>query len=389
MIRSYLTGLLTLLTSGLSSAQTNYLIPYRDGNKWGYCDTAMHMILPAKYDTADRFFSGYAEVRTGARHQLIDKTGKVLFSGDFSIAYPTIEYPYGTIVILGKDGKYGLGDISDGFMLLPPIFRHIGLFGSAAIVEDDKGIYGLYSVKTRWWILPRHYQQIFFDIDHFIVQNGRHTEYYAVSDNGRITRLPPPPKKKENPSPKPPLRNGPPPQEVIIDETTTTAPVDKSPKVMIKEGKTGMISFEGRVLIPFVYDEIKSTYNSRSDSIYIVKKDGKWGLTQYDKVLLPCVYDEVARYDFNKDGFYLKQGKKQGFYVYSDPKKLYRHVIPCKYDWLDGQLTWVQPADVNRDVRYGSEPKDPFFILGVHYNYTHNGWTHGFVDLNGHEFFKD
>ena len=106
---------IVVLSFHLSFAQTDYLIPYRDGNKWGFCDTLSRIVIPVQFDNASRFFAGYAQVKIGTQNALIDRRGKVLLKGDFNIETPLGKHTHTNITI---NNKIGLADVATGKIIL-------------------------------------------------------------------------------------------------------------------------------------------------------------------------------------------------------------------------------------------------------------------------------
>jgi len=51
---------LALLSPSLPAQEPPEFIPYRQGNKWGYCNNQKQMVIPVKYDWADNFSDGLA-----------------------------------------------------------------------------------------------------------------------------------------------------------------------------------------------------------------------------------------------------------------------------------------------------------------------------------------
>ena len=56
------------------------LIPYRKGDKWGYCDKNKKIVLPCKYDDAKIFSEGLAAVKKDKMWGYINKKGKEIIS---------------------------------------------------------------------------------------------------------------------------------------------------------------------------------------------------------------------------------------------------------------------------------------------------------------------
>ena len=61
----------------LASCQQNQeLIPYRKGDKWGFCTPDKKVVIQPKYDDALPFHEGLARVELNGKYGIIDKTGK-------------------------------------------------------------------------------------------------------------------------------------------------------------------------------------------------------------------------------------------------------------------------------------------------------------------------
>ncbi len=424
MRKTYPFLILALIYTVHSFAQTDYLIPFRDGNKWGYCDTLGRMVIPTKFDEAVRFFYGYAHVRIGKENAIIDKTGKIKLKGDFSI-----DNPYDGFASITTKNKVGLANIDNGKILLAPIYSSLGRNGDLAVLKDSNDRQGLYHISRRKWLLPLKYEAIDIIDSVLTVTDKQKKVYYTITKTGSLINK----GLQKNPSELHdsmkevladtsaeivtyealvPVNVFSPPYkslftrdgkvgyyyEIIQDnkiiKTDTISAIydsvgwvgyNASLLLAKKDGKMGMIALDGTIKIPFLYDEILATEKSGIDSIYLVKQNGQWGLVQFGKVLLLCKYDKIERYSLNSDGLYLMQNNKQGFYVYSDEKKVYNVLIPCKYVFFEPQLYWISLPDTNTGIQYDTAPKNPFFLLGV----VTPPWKRGFIDLKGNEFFRD
>ena len=59
------------------------LIPYRQGNLWGYADPDKQLVIKPEYDEANPFYEGYASVKKGEKYGYINKAGKVVIPFKF------------------------------------------------------------------------------------------------------------------------------------------------------------------------------------------------------------------------------------------------------------------------------------------------------------------
>jgi len=70
----FLISIMGLLWAACLHAQE--LIPYRKGDKWGFCTPDKKIVITPKYDDAGGFIEGLAKVYLDGKCGFIDKTGK-------------------------------------------------------------------------------------------------------------------------------------------------------------------------------------------------------------------------------------------------------------------------------------------------------------------------
>ncbi len=61
---------------GVLSLQAQELIPYRKGDRWGFCTPDKKVVVPPKYDYAGYFREGLARVKLNGKWGYVDKTGR-------------------------------------------------------------------------------------------------------------------------------------------------------------------------------------------------------------------------------------------------------------------------------------------------------------------------
>ena len=116
-----LTAFLTIAVAQTQAQQTAandpLLIPYRKGDKWGFCTKDKKIVIPCTYDDARRFYDGLAWVRkkdetTGENEcGYINKKGEIIIPckynrvWDFSDGLAKVELnsKYGFVDKLGKE----------------------------------------------------------------------------------------------------------------------------------------------------------------------------------------------------------------------------------------------------------------------------------------------
>lgn len=76
-----------MLTTSLFAQNIDYsLIPYRQGNKWGYADINRNITITPKYNDAQWFSEGYAAVKIGNKWGYINRDGKLVIPAKFTVA---------------------------------------------------------------------------------------------------------------------------------------------------------------------------------------------------------------------------------------------------------------------------------------------------------------
>ncbi|HMD00439.1 MAG TPA: WG repeat-containing protein, partial [Ferruginibacter sp.] len=80
------------------------LIPYRQGNLWGYANPDRSIAIKPMYDEANWFVSGYAVVKKGSKYGYINTNGKLVIPFKFYSAKP---FRYGYFDAAGQHMEAG------------------------------------------------------------------------------------------------------------------------------------------------------------------------------------------------------------------------------------------------------------------------------------------
>jgi hypothetical protein len=115
--------------------------------------------------------------------------------------------------------------------------------------------------------------------------------------------------------------------------------------VIVKDGKKGLKSIDGKVIMPPEYEDINFTFDDDifnryyfGFSFFVVKRDGKWGVVnQEQEVLIPFEYDNIYRKPNEWRIFVLTRNGKQGLAY-----------IEC----MDGRDVVTIPVEVKMDAIY-------------------------------------
>lgn len=156
--------LLTLLWMQVSTLAQNdqLLIPFRQVNSWGYCDTAGNMKIPLQYDSACFFnYNGKfpsAQVFKNRNTGIIDQQGKSIIPLEFDWIYnygvlKTGEHLYIT------DSGFKKGLWIDNKKILPCIYDKIGMESENIFLVTLNKKRGLFNAEGRE-VIPPEYDEI-------------------------------------------------------------------------------------------------------------------------------------------------------------------------------------------------------------------------------------
>lgn len=425
----YLFWLISFVCSSTLMAQVNYLIPYRDGNLWGYSDTNANIVIQPRYEEANPFTRGYALVVNQKRYGVVNMQGKVVVPIQYEAIQDCCFSPFLTAV---QNGNKGLVELKTGKVVLPFQYQSFSLqYDRIYIATDTSGIKGLFDTKAGKWLLPKEYEDISaysFEnaITYYSARGKGQTIHFTLNDKRTFQIMTTVRRQKQNLAQKAEIVSDIHPQTVALEELSASDEAftyiagfyNKNGKQGIivekvqngkrtsdsslpiyynlewikgishmllasKEGKRGVIDVSNNEIIPFQYDEVIPVDSTSVHGTFIVKKAGKYGLESEKGILLACEYDAIYSTSYNMKGFGLTKNGKHGAYIYDRERKLYNVFIPALYDYVS-HISSVQAADFHPTIPYNYKFEGVKFIIGV----TKDG-KKGFVDLTGKEFFKD
>src|SRR5450756_2539798 len=93
------------------------LIPYRKGDKWGFCNRDRKMVIPTFYDSVYLFSEGLAPVHLNSKCSYIDTTGNMVIPAVYDDGGSFIE----GLAFVVLDGKCGFVD-TKGNMVIPAVY---------------------------------------------------------------------------------------------------------------------------------------------------------------------------------------------------------------------------------------------------------------------------
>jgi hypothetical protein len=85
------------------------LIPYRQGNLWGYAAPDKSIVIKPQFEDAKLFQEGFAAVKKAGKYGYIDKTGKLVIPAKYFVAKP---FRFGFYAASGKVTEPGDGQLN-------------------------------------------------------------------------------------------------------------------------------------------------------------------------------------------------------------------------------------------------------------------------------------
>jgi len=347
------------------------LIPYRKGDKWGFSTEDKKIVVPPKYDRVWPFYQdeNVTLVMLKGKYGMIDRKGNEVvkpvydeikwFSESFLMVKLKDKYglirrdnfrevvkpKYSNIEPLANFGSYsfsfyfGVGCVeqeSKNFLKVY-IGNKVGLIdtmGKEVIpvkYEDVKVVLGektlvKFKEKEKWGImdlsanviLPAKYDWVCYN-EGKVIFAVLDNKPYAFDASGKEIQYAFESEKEEQ-SESYEFQ-----YEVRSEEEDEYSEDYGDFSIVSRNGKKGVVSKDGKVIIPIAYDKIR--YDERNE-IFFIAKGNKWGLAnKKGKIFVPMKYDYITT--FCKGLIAVRSNKKFGLM-----DKTGRIIVPPKYDIL-------------------------------------------------------
>lgn len=323
------------ITNKLLALAEPKLIPYRKGNKWGFCTEDLKLVIDCDYDSADLFYENMAVVSKNGKYGFINKQGEIVID----LEYDNADSFFENLSIIEKSGKKGVinkinqlivepifdklyyngvfelhkkvGLMDINFLeIIPPTFLEIGTFsddGLASFISDC--LFGYINRDGAVVISPRFHYAGKFKNGVAVVANNE--QYYLIDFNGNkiinnsFKYLEPPFEKESNlyAFSKDDLHYG------FLDEigNEIIPPIydfvelfSEGLACVYKDGKAGFIDKNNSLIIEFEFD--KGEYFS--EGLARVARNGKQGfIDKKGKEIIPFLYEENTYNTSFEDGY--------------------------------------------------------------------------------------
>ena len=298
-----------VLTLPVFAQQANLsLIPYRQGDLWGYSSPDKSIIIKPAFTEADWFYAGYAVVKKGSRYGYINTSGKLVIPFKFYTAKP-FRYGYfdnaGKHVAGGKVVKNqdtvlfaGASPRADGYeicintkgqrMSKCPAINENSVPGNTQAVVTTEKVYSLVNMGNL-------YDKV---VDDYKIDGDDNTYYIGVKNNlyGVINNK----------------------FEVIMPfEYTSIKKVSIGGTIYlqgVKNGMYGMYKGNGTVYIPMDNNNLMYVKGKDGNDYFIISKDGKSMVRDFsNKEIITSIYTDIL---YDEEGGFVLTGNdnRKGFY---------------------------------------------------------------------------
>lgn len=346
------------------------------GGKNGYIDMDGNIVLPIEYDVLSAFNQGLAILAKNGKYGYVDNQGNIVVPLEYDEA---VEFHYadGGYTPVCRDGRWGYlknplqATNPDG----TPIIHWID--GADRLNTFHDG-YAIVVRSNTFSLINRDFEEIWGGAYDYI-EHTSEDNFFIVSQYGK--------------------------KGVVRYDGTIIIPVEydeisiiqMEPGVrrflVVKDKKSGIFNFDGSVMLACVFSDLQWSTNPRD--FVIAAYDGKWGILNVaGEELVPFIYDEIAEYG-DRNCYLVKLDGKfgilNGLYieilppVYEEIQPLYNGMQPVKLDGLWGYvdengIAVIAPqfdsadmflggiAVVSQNGKYGCINKRGQFVIPAEYD---------------------
>ncbi|HTL82768.1 MAG TPA: WG repeat-containing protein [Bacteroidia bacterium] len=297
-----------------SSQRLPYLVPFRDGTKWGLADTTKKIVVPCQYDAIFICDTSFFCFNLNGKKGVINDSGRVIIPAEYDDVNFEKQW-----IMLYADYKYGLAD-KNGKVILPLNYEHIQLsyYSDSRAYVSLNVHQGLVELPSGKEIIPCAYDWIDDYTRTYFVNihknEGRDELKGAYNSRGKLI-VP------------------------VIYEYLQYGYADyrsgeyDSSLLVANDGKTEFVYDTSGALL---FSKKGVSFEARRDSLFIVyDKKGTCVETGKGVILLPSKNEEIEWYDCTTSDYarvYNRKTKKYGITALNG-----RRVTPAVHDdaWLE------------------------------------------------------
>lgn len=246
------------VTNKLLALSEPQLIPYRKGDKWGFCTADKKIVIDCIYESAGFFNGGLACVKQNEKYGSIDKNANIKIPFIYDSSYFFID----DIARVRENKIDKFIDINGNVLDFLKAFRSQRKPGKQIIrpFADEEGNFGFYDRNTKKQIIDYKYHAAnpFFEDLASVCLNHK----WGFIDT------------EEN---------------IIIPFNYDWATIFIGGITAVKQNnKYGFIDKSANTILPFLYEDAHNFH----ENLASVQLNGKWGFINKNGILvIPCIYD--------------------------------------------------------------------------------------------------
>lgn len=266
--------------------EENRFLKVKNG-KYGVTDTLNKTVVPFNYDFIE-YKNNRLIVRKNGLHGLLNTDNHLIIPIKYQFILPRSNNRF---ILWTPTSVFGLSD-ANGKTILPVQYKSVSSTDNDDfyITKNDKSLNGVYNFNGEN-ILPEIYR--FYTIDSYNI--------FAVNDTQPLILN---------------IQNS--EETILLDkdiafvETTRHHSMGEKFYQIVKKGnKFGVINASNQIIVPIIYDDVKSSQHWR---YFIIKDKGKVGLINIDGVIVKDpIYDAI---ELRKE-YVLLKGKNRKDEIYS------------------------------------------------------------------------
>jgi hypothetical protein len=220
------------------------LVPIKNGDNWGYLNTAGKLAIPAKYEYVTDFSGGHASVKSGGKYFIIDTKGTEVPVA--AAATDVKHFSESLAPYRAADNTFGFIDES-GNVAIPAQFEGVGYFHDGLAWAKANKMIGFIDKKGSWVIEPSFAVGKDFDPSTGLARIKKDDRWGYVSKSGEIKH---------------------------IDDTEIWEDFSNGLARGRKNKKFGFLNSKGEWVIAPQFDGSRDFKNGYA----AVEKDNKWGI---------------------------------------------------------------------------------------------------------------
>jgi hypothetical protein len=385
--------ILTIIFSSLlpdACGQDFELIPYRVKTKWGYADSTGTIKIEPIYDNVIPFNHGYSAFKKDEKWGFIDLSGEEILAARYDsvgkyfqkVLFKSIE-TIGLLVFNEgiedfvdpkgeslKDDKKKSNYINEDLLA-----QRVDISNRIELIKKNNKI----GFKLKWngfTVEPEYDSLVYSDTDIERVSYEMEPPYFLAKKNGMWGII-----YTDN-------------SEKLAFEYENLIEVEfGGNKLFKKNGKWGIINHEYGIELRNEYDSILC-----ENGYHLIKFKNKWGVLDFNLVIVIPFYYENIRMSLDASGFYVESRQNKWGYCNLDGKI----IVPLEYTYLE-KFQYKDAFKFNKkpkgngigligyDLKTIIVPK--YKDVGLFYNgyakiVNKNGKT-GYVNKDGLEFFRE